>query len=469
MPTYSVSLAKIAGHTIPKLLADVGAFVAKQPHGALGWFDAMHAEAIPKEWSDEHAARLRKAGFAFLQLPDGSLVALLSIGKTTPVVLLGSEGEASTLADSLEAFVIAWAKGETGVSDLDDDEAASGRKALAAFVKKTKIKAPKAAAFDFQAWLDSGDGEAKAPPPAKALESAPSETTKKLGPKLRAVAALVGLRADDPKVVGYVTKELKKKVIATTSDRNDADWVVAPKQGLQLLFGHSVHNEKYPPIAKTAKSFVPYLERVDVDDKIGEEVLGVPWKATTAKEIVAVLGEPHAIRPFLTVDDKPTIPTWTYVVDAARDVTLEIQFRNRLRVSIFLKSAAMLDAHASTSLGVFLGWAAQRDLLDPARSGAHASLLKDVKAKKKKGSELFAVALGRGLWDDHVVDKPGLRIALYRWFHNLKGSWITADLKSVFGKRQGPHGHDEPKLDDDGWDAVDKATTKLDDRFAKWL
>ncbi|MEO8876398.1 MAG: hypothetical protein ABI461_12485 [Polyangiaceae bacterium] len=120
-------------------------------------------------------------------------------------------------------------------------------------------------------------------------------------------------------------------------------------------------------------------------------------------------------------------------------------------------------------MACFLGWAAQRSLLDPARFEAHAALLQDVKAKKKRGSELFAAALGRGLWDDHVVDKPGLRTELYRWFHNIADVWITTDLTSVFGKRKGADGHDEPKLDDDGWDAVDKATKKLDARFAKWL
>jgi len=37
------------------------------------------------------------------------------------------------------------------------------------------------------------------------------------------------------------------------------------------------------------------------------------------------------------------------------------------------------------------------------------------------------------------------------------------------GKREGPYGHDEPVLDDDDWKAVDRATTALDKRFARWV
>jgi hypothetical protein len=65
-------------------------------------------------------------------------------------------------------------------------------------------------------------------------------------------------------------------------------------------------------------------------------------------------------------------------------------------------------------------------------------------------------ALPRGLWDDHLKDDEELRSFAYGWFHNVgKGGWIAADLKKVFGKRPGKYGHDEPKLDDDDWPAVD--------------
>ena len=50
MANYTVKLSSAPkGHEIPSLLRDVGAFVGKQKHGTLGWFDAFAAEAIPKE------------------------------------------------------------------------------------------------------------------------------------------------------------------------------------------------------------------------------------------------------------------------------------------------------------------------------------------------------------------------------------------------------------------------------------
>ena len=90
-----------------------------------------------------------------------------------------------------------------------------------------------------------------------------------------------------------------------------------------------------------------------------------------------------------------------------------------------------------------------------------------MKARRATGTQLFD-ALGRGLWSDHLVNDAALRLHAYGYFHNM-GSWITTDLKNVFGKRPGPHGHDEPKLDDATWEAVDQASSVLDKEFARWL
>lgn len=92
----------------------------------------------------------------------------------------------------------------------------------------------------------------------------------------------------------------------------------------------------------------------------------------------------------------------------------------------------------------------------------------DVKKRKAQGTKLLD-ALGRGLWDVHLKDDEALRSFAYQWFHNMGGNWITADLKKVFGKREGPYGHDEPKLDDDTWEAVDKASKIFGERFKAWL
>jgi hypothetical protein len=91
-------------------------------------------------------------------------------------------------------------------------------------------------------------------------------------------------------------------------------------------------------------------------------------------------------------------------------------------------------------------------------------------SKKKQPTELLEIALLRGLWDIHIKDLDGLRRFAFGWFHNIpSGTFIRDDLVKVFGGRQGPHGHEQPDLDQASWQAVDRATAVLDRRFKKWL
>ncbi|MFP2905364.1 hypothetical protein ACLESD_09970 [Pyxidicoccus sp. 3LFB2] len=474
MAKYTVKLSKAPkGHEVPSLLADFGAWVSKQSHGALGWFDGLTARTIPKEWNPEQAERLRGNAFSFLDLPDGSLLALLNLGAKAPpaVVLLGSEGEARTVANSLEEFLKLWSRGETEIDDLDDEEAASGRQALAAWLKAQKVKAPKAKAFDFAAWLD---GDAVAPPPAAAKataapKAAPTAVMKKLGPKLQQLASIMGSRADAPEVIAYVTGVLGKKVPPSTSENTGSVNVEASKHGVELVFSHDVLNEAYPPIPKTAKTFIPYVSFAWVREAMGETVLGAPWTPASEAELVKVLGPPTGRRASFTNEDELTVACWSYTLDTARQVELKLEFEKRLRVTLAVKSAGALMRHPNVTTGLFVGYAATRGLLDPSRFPAHRELFAAVAKRQAQGSELVKQALPRGLWNDHLRDAPGLGKMAWRWFHNMKGLWITEDLKKTFGKRVGPFGHDEPKLDDDTWAAVDKAAALLDKRFAEWL
>lgn len=472
MAKYTVKLsAAPKGHEVPPLLANVGAWVRKQPHGKLGWFDALAAEAIPKEWNPEKADRLRRDAFAFLHLPDGSLLALVNTGAKTPaaVALLGSEGEARTVANSLEEFLSLWSRGETEIADLDDEEGASGRKELAAWLKENKVKAPKAKDFDFAAWLD---GDARAPATAQAIAAptfSPTEVMKKLGPKTQRLASVLGRRADAPEVIAYVTEVLGKKVPPSTSENNDAVNVEAPKHGVELVFSHDILNESFPRIPKTAKTFIPYVTSAWVRAGIGETILGVPWKATSEAEVTKVLGPPTGREAAFADEDELTVAYWVYALDSEGHVELEVSFEDFITVTLGVKGAGALVQHPDVTTGLFVGYAATRGLLDPSRFPAHRALLAAVAKREAQGSELVKQALPRGLWDDHLRDAPGLRQMAWRWFHNMNDLWITADLKKTFGKRAGPFGHDEPKLDDDTWAAVDKAAPILDKRFAKWL
>ncbi|MFP2926422.1 hypothetical protein ACLESO_14620 [Pyxidicoccus sp. 3LG] len=474
MAKYTVKLSKAPkGHEVPPLLQDVGAWVGKQNHGTLGWFDALAAEAIPKEWNPEKADRLRRDAFAFLHLPDGSLLALVNPGAKAPlaVALVGSEGEARTVANSLEEFLSLWSRGETEIDDLDDDDGASGREALASWLKEKKVKAPKAKDFDFSAWLD---GDAAVPPTVRAQavsvrKPAPTAVMKKLGPKTQRLASIIGRRADDPAVIAYVTEVLGKKVPLSTSENSDSVNVEARKHGVELVFSHDILNEAYLPVPKTAKTFIPYVSSAWVRSSTGETVLGVPWKPTSEAEITKLLGPPTDRRASFADEDELKVAYWVYALDTKAQVELELEFDEVLTVTLYVKGAGALERYPDVTTGLFVGYAATRGLLDSSRFAAHRELFAAVEKRKAKGSELVKQALPRGLWSDHLRDAPGLRDLAWRWFHNMDNLWITADLKKTFGKRKGAFGHDEPKLDDDTWVAVDKAAAILDKRFAKWL
>ncbi|ATB40377.1 hypothetical protein CYFUS_005826 [Cystobacter fuscus] len=447
--------------------------MGQQTHGTLGWFDALAAEVIPKEWNPEQADRLRRDAFAFLSLPDGSLLALVNTGANAPhsVALLGSEGEARTVANSLEEFLILWSRGETEIHELDNEEVAPGRKALASWLKAKKVKVPKTKAFDFAAWLD---GDAALQPAAEALAIAehtfaPTPVMKKLGPKTQRLASLFGRRADAPEVIAYVTGVLGKKVPPSTSENNDSVNVAAAKHGVELVFSHDILNDAYLPIPKTSKTFIPYVSSAWVRAGIGENVLDVPWKTTSEAEVTRLLGPPTGRRAAFADEDELTVAYWAYPLDTAAHVWLELAFEDSLSVTLAVKSAGALVRYPDVTTGLFVGYAVTRGLLDTSRFPAHRALLAAIKTREAKGSEFVKQALARGLWDDHLRDVPGLREMAWRWFHNMNGLWMTADLKKTFGKRAGPFGHDQPKLDDDTWDAVDKAAPLLDERFAAWI
>lgn len=466
MPTRVELDPAVAGHAIPERLAALGAFVRTREHGDLGWFDAMLAAPIPSGWSEAHADRLRAAGFAFLQLPDGSLLALLSLPACAPVVLLDADGEARTIAESVGGFAHAWARGETGIPELDDSRQPA-REALAAWLAAQGMDDPDAAGFDVQAWLDGDDGHATASS-AAAPSRAPTNAMAQLGPTLRQAAGLVGRRLDDPELTAFITDTLGKKSPPGTTEARVYLWVEAPKKGLNLLFSHEVRNAAYPPVAKTAKAFVPYLQQITVSQACGETALDVPWDVSGRGDVEAVLGPPSLVRPRSMIDDVPTVPHWIRPLDEGADVDLTIALRRGLDVTLAVRTARELASHLSVGTAVFVAWAAIRNLLDPERFGEYAEVLGQVERRQAHGSALRA-ALDRGLWDEHLVDRPGLRRRAYQWFHNIGGSWITDDLIEAFGARKGPHGHDEPALDEDSWDAVDRIAGTFDERFAKWL
>ncbi|WP_408891090.1 hypothetical protein ACJ2CR_14370 [Myxococcus faecalis] len=472
MPKYTVNLSEVPeGHELPPLLQKVGEWVGKQEHGTLGWFDGLVVEAVPKEWSPEKADRLRAAAFSFLSLADGSLLLLVKPGGKAPpaVALLGSEGETQTVANSLEEFLALWSQGETDIHDLDDEEAGAGREALAAWLKKHKVKAPKTAEFDFAAWLD-GDEKPSAPRPSTSAPAfTPTDVMAKLGPKTRQVASVLGRRADAPEVITYVTEVLGKKLPASTSENKDSVNVSAPKQGIELVLSHDILHDAFPRVPKTARSFIPYISTAWVRSAVGEDVLGVPWKAKSEAEVTKVLGPPTGRKASFADEDELNVAFWLYPLDTEGLLELELEFDDGITVTLSVKGSGDLARYPDVTTGLFVGYAVTRGLLDTSRFPAHQALLAKIARREAQGSELVKQAMPRGLWTGHLRDEPALQTLLWRWFHNMNDLWIKKDLIQVFGKRSTESGHDAPKLADDTWDAVDKAAPVLDKRFAAFI
>ena len=273
---------------------------------------------------------------------------------------------------------------------------------------------------------------------------------------------MLGRRIDDPEVVAWVA-ELGKKLPLSTSERSEDANIEAPKAGIELVVSHQVLNEAYPPIRKTAKSFVPYVTLVWPTAKIGETILGIPWDVASEKDLTKVLGAPASRE---SDDDAPPTSTWTYPLDDGAKTQLGIEFRRRLRISLRIDEAKELERFERIPASLFIGWAATKGLLDASAIGGHAELLRAVSKRKAVGTELWD-ALGRGLWSSHLRNDASLRSHAYAWFHNLDDEWISQDLRKVFGERKG--GGHEPKVDDASWANVNRAAPVFEKRFARWL
>jgi hypothetical protein len=459
MAKYTVELSTPGKHTLPPLLTKFGEWLAKQDHGSIGWFD-IQTESIPKEWNPDVASRLDRDGFSFLHLPDGSLLALLKTGKKTPpaVVLLGSEGETGTIANSLEEFLILLSRGETGIDDLDAEEA-EGRSKLKSWLSRNKVEAPQTKGFDFDAYLD---GEKTTSKPAKTVrESIPNEIAN-LPPLFRRLVQIMGRRADDPEVIDFVTETMKKKVPDSTTDVNKSKNVVDSKQGIEMSFGHDVKNDNYPLIPKSKSSFIPYLQVVWIQNKFPELPFGLKF-GMTEEEITSKLGTPER-RPW----GSSARLVWNKILDPNRDIVLTVDLNS---ITLGVTQAGELTTRSGVPsravVGLFVAWAIGRNLLDESRFTSHLPLMQAIRERKLQGTAFVDAALPRGLWDNHLKSDGELKRFAYGWFHNI-GSFIRDDLVAVFGKREGPTGHDEPILDNDDWVSVDKATPILDERFAKW-
>lgn len=460
MPKYEVNLEPVSGHAIPPLLEKFGSWLSSQEYGTVGWF-SLYAESVPVEWDPDRIPRIQRDAFSFLHMPDGSLLLLINTGNGSPpaVGLLGSEGNTDSVANSLEEFLILLSNAETGVFDLDEEEA-SGRARLKAWLKKNKIKPPKAPPFDFDRVLD---GNAKSPTPTAPRPDSPQAESAMLPPFVRQVAQMVGRRADDPELIEFVTGTLGQKVPNSATDVSNSKYVIAKKLGLEMIFRHDVKNVKYPLVPKSKASYLPYLMLVWLKPKLPDPLpFGLKF-GISVEEITGTLGDPAGMIGSLGMRR----PYWERLLDPTRDIVFRVDPDS---FTIQIKQAGELTSRWDTRplVGLLVAWLASRDFLEPTAFPGHEVLLDAVRQRKERGSKLVEAALPRGLWDIHLKDLPGFRHFAFEWMHNIDEKFIRDDLVSVFGSREGPYGHAEAVLDNDDWQAVDAATPVLDRRFADW-
>ncbi len=473
--SYHIDLDNVPlAHAAPALLGAFAAWLATQEHGSVGWFDALRVAEIPATWDEANAARLQREALSFLDLPDGSLLALIETGvKDAPraVVLLGSEGEARTVATSLEAFLLAWSEGESEIAELDDDEASAGRPAMKAWLTTAKVRAPKAPNFDFQAWLDEAEGGvASAPSAIEQQRPAPAIFATFLLP-FRRLAELSGQRADDPKVIDFVIG-MGGKVPTSTTDMSSSKEVKS-KTGFTLWFSHDHLNDAFPLLPKTKNSFVPYVSQVQLSAKWPEKLpFDLNWKHDQAA-IETRLGPP-IVRPLFADDaDSPILTWWERDLDPGRTY-LKVQLKKKgLSVDLLIRGTFALSSRhgvpAKPVVGLVVAWALSRGLLDESRFPKEYALLARIKQRAEKGSALIDAAMPRGLWCDHLLPDEALRTVASNLFGGMGGLSLDQDLIDVFGERTNIYSHREPVIDDDSWDAVDKAAKILDQRFAAFV
>jgi hypothetical protein len=463
MPNYEMELLETIGvHTVDRLLFKLADFLRTMPEESLGSFE-VKIEAIPPSWSDENAGRLEAAGYAFMEFGNGSLLAHLRLGQCSPVVMLGDEGDAYTVAQSLQDFLWNWSDGAGIMFFEPEDAGLDGSKPLEQmkiWLRSSEIEIPEAPkiAFDFRAWLDGGTG-LEPNPEGISLERKPTALLADLPPKLREVAGLVGRREDDPVLLEWVVPRLTKNARLSY-------FTYLPALGLMLRVHNNITNEKYPVLNKTKNTFVNYVSLAEITEACNETVLGLAWNSSI-NDIKRVLGEPTRLRRPNMIDP-PSIPVWVRKLDDGADLELIIEFNEVMTVRLEIYDSGSLESNPNPSLGVFVAWAIEHGLLDKNRFPNHTALFEAVRRRKKLGSDFVREALPRGLWSDHLLDKDGLRDFAQHWFNNF-GSWIVTDFKKVFGARAGEYGHDEPILDLDSWDAADKAAKILKKRFKQWL
>jgi len=153
MGKYQVDLASIkrrlpAGFAMPAGLRELGARCQRAQRGTLGWFALKYANPNSLVGGDARAELV-----PFMILPDGGWVGFWFKTRSAPrVVWLGSEGETDVVARSWPEFARQFARGSTGVEDIDDRRSPDDEKEV---VSRRAPKPPASLGRELRAWIKS--------------------------------------------------------------------------------------------------------------------------------------------------------------------------------------------------------------------------------------------------------------------------------------------------------------------------
>lgn len=475
---------KEIGKPVPPLMAKFLTWLAPYEYGDLGYFE-LSPENLADGTAWEGMERWGASTWAFINLPDGSLIGLCEAVEPPAVVYIGSEGELRTLAESFEAFLLAIDAGETGTEiDLPDDEApepeqVAARKAFSSWIRKSKITAPVVSGqFDFSAYAAGDPPERRAPPSqsgtgAVTMPAGYLDQFEGMGERLKMLASLVGRTADDPELYAFAERTFGKAPPQSigSASHDDSVWLSAKKADIDLLFSRMVVNQKYPPLAVGKKAICPVLQHVEFGSAWTDPVLfglhgDALWEAVAARmpehysESNNALGMDEK-RFTLMLDPERDIELMLWSNDGNTNGRVQIAEGRQLCPVYFVK-----DIHSGA--GLFVQWALERGWIERSMFAGHEAVLDAMQRREARPSQLVELALGRGLWDTHLADEPGLRQFAHSYFHHMRGIWLKEDLKTMFGSRQGPYGHDDPVLDDDPAEIYDALFAVFDKQFADY-
>jgi hypothetical protein len=234
--TYVPNVASFEEGFPPELPAPAGLrefsrWLADKPRSSLGWF---HIESAPLEATytgDDHATlRLRERLGIFMVFAQGGRLALWKPAEGPAVVVrLGADGEPSEVSPDLETFLVALARGETGIRDLEREQADTPavRAELAAWLAAQGV-VPSGRRLElgaFAAWWRGIRAEVAPVRPPLTAAAVPADLFQRIDP-------LLGKLIEDPRVFGFF--ESLGIDLAAITDPDALRAIVRPAEGVEF-------------------------------------------------------------------------------------------------------------------------------------------------------------------------------------------------------------------------------------------